>query len=120
MKDITKPGVGDTFIIINRHRKCKNTKRVFVIKSHTFGTVTYDDTRTNNNCVCNTCDPNRIKRESLYLNYFYPETYAAHRNKTFIESNINKQVSISNIKIIERKLERQREIALKLLLGKGE
>jgi peptide methionine sulfoxide reductase MsrA len=120
MKKIVEPEVGDIFIITNRPKKCKNIKREFVIKSCSFGTITYDDNRTNNNCVCNICDPDNNYRTIFpYLgNTLYPDQYSNYRTKTFVESNKNKKVSTGCIKVVEKKLERQREIALKLLLRK--
>lgn len=123
---VPEPEVGDTFIILNRIKKCKNKSKRFVIKSVSPYYVTYDDTRTNNNCWCSICDPQNFSRGhgSAKKSYDYVTDANGIRTyqevyKRFTDFNINRQVNKQHIKVIERRLERLRDINLKLILGKS-
>jgi len=101
-----KAEVGDTFIILGRSPKCKNQNKRFVITKIIYDRVYYDDLRTNNNCGCKIC-------------YLYKHSWVPRENLggEFIkERDTNKNVSLSSIKIVETRLQRLRDIRLKLIL----
>lgn len=101
--------IGDVFVIGNpfegRNRKsksggfyyykCKTPDKRFIIKRFSGSklTIYYDDKRTNNGCRCNHCN-----------------------SKPLID--FEKSVNSNSIVIVESKLERLRDLKLKLLLGK--
>ena len=86
--------IGDVFVIVNNTNvKCKYPNKRFIIKgfSGTGLTVYYDDNRTNNNCKC-----------------------------IFCEKKIKKDIYHSLINIVETKAQRERDLKLKIILGKYE
>ena len=99
-------GIGDVFIIFDKNKgksrrnidgvnyfsyTCKDPNKKFIIKriSGSNKTIYYDDNRTNNSCKCHNC---RGEKE--------------------------KSIHYEEILIVETKFQRERDIKLKLILGR--
>lgn len=98
--------IGDTFKINHKklklRRPCKNPDKVFVVDqiSKSRVSVHYIDRRTSIKCKCYYCDTNK---------YRLPDNSEI--------GNITRTISADYTIIIERKVERERNLKLKILLN---
>lgn len=98
--------IGDLFVITRkgryRNKPCPYADKEYVIKSFSKsgGSVYYDDNRTNIKCRCNNCH----------------KTY--HRefiNGEWVNVSMPRCIGVVDIRIVEKRLERERDIKIKLL-----
>jgi hypothetical protein len=99
--------VGDLFVITrkgrHRNRPCPYADKVFVVKSFTntgLG-VYYDDNRTNIRCKCINCSKVYIRR------------YDEEGGWSKVE--VPRSIGVNDIKVVEKRLARERDIKIKLL-----
>ena len=94
--------VGDSFIInwknYPERSRCKFPNKKFIVKKVHFDEIHFDDFRTNKKCDCSICNYSWIMN--------YPDI------------TTKRKVNISRVIVTEKRLEREREIKLKLILGK--
>jgi hypothetical protein len=101
---------GDEFKIDPKYlgHRCNAKNKTYIIhhiSKHGYGVlVYYRDTRTNIKCTCSQCRPTN------------PWGSAPVKDEM---GNVLKQVHIGNIILIQSKIQRNRDISLKFLLGKS-
>ncbi len=99
--------VGDLFVITRkgkyRNRPCPYADKVFVVKSFTTDnlSVHYDDGRTNIRCKCINCIKAYVMRYDKEGNW--------------VKMEVPRMISVDQIKVVEKRLERERDIKIKLL-----
>lgn len=100
-----KVEVGDLFVITrkgkHRNRPCPYADKVFVVKSFTNRSVFYEDNRTNIRCRCINCAKVYIRR------------YDEEGGWSKVE--VPRSIGVNDIKVVEKRLERERDIKIKLL-----
>lgn len=97
--------IGDVFIITRRgkwkNKPCLYADKRFIVRSFSKSmlSVYYDDNRTNIRCGCVNC----------YFEKKYP--YGGN----LVNGLVHKCIGVADIRVVEKRLERERDIKIKLL-----
>jgi len=99
--------IGDVFVITRRakwkNKPCLYADKRFIVRdfSSDMLSVYYDDNRTNIRCGCVNCYVNK--------KHWY------NTNSDMVDGVVNRCIGVADIRVVEKRLERERDIKIKLL-----